>query len=352
MSELVCECGKKFKNKSGFSIHKKYCESVNGEVSDKYFCECGDGFKSKSAFKTHQNYCEESDRKGLHWTFEKVECPECGDMVAKPQLKKHKNSKSCKSGGTFETLLEKGKSYKVSGENFYDISTSDFEKVEKGYKCFECGEVYCENGITSHYWYNHTEKGNEHRKICGERFQDKNGEIWNKGLTEEDHPSVKKAAQSQREYYEENDGVWVGKTHKTETKEKISETISEKLRNDNFHKKEDVKNIEGEKFGMDSGFEIKFANWLNQNKYIWAKDKKIKYKDENQVRHYIPDFYLPNFNIYFEVKGYVWPGTKEKMRYVLNQNDIKLYYVLKDHIEKLSNYKKIERLKKELPEEL
>lgn len=36
-------------------------------------------------------------------------------------------------------------------------------------------------------------------------------------------------------------------------------------------------------------------------------------------RHYTPDFYLPKYNMYVEIKGHWWGNDKEKMVTVIEQ---------------------------------
>jgi hypothetical protein len=54
---------------------------------------------------------------------------------------------------------------------------------------------------------------------------------------------------------------------------------------------------------------------------IWVKcSKSIPYEIEGKIKRYTPDFYLPEFDHYLELKGYWWGNDKEKMEAVLSQH--------------------------------
>lgn len=56
-----------------------------------------------------------------------------------------------------------------------------------------------------------------------------------------------------------------------------------------------------------SSYEKKFMKWLDDNKFNWQKCKeKFPYVDsEGKTRNYNPDFYLPDYDLYVEVKGMI-----------------------------------------------
>lgn len=67
-------------------------------------------------------------------------------------------------------------------------------------------------------------------------------------------------------------------------------------------------------FWMDSGAERKFAELLDQNKIEWVKNTTTAfgYRDkEGKQRKYYPDFYLPKYDYWVEIKG----------RWYQNKND-------------------------------
>ena len=78
---------------------------------------------------------------------------------------------------------------------------------------------------------------------------------------------------------------------------------------------------------MDSSWEVKCAEKLDELGVKWERteDIKLKYIDKRaQTRNYIPDFYLPDFDIYLEVKGYWTTPARWKMRSVMDRNPGKI----------------------------
>ena len=63
--------------------------------------------------------------------------------------------------------------------------------------------------------------------------------------------------------------------------------------------------IAGEVY-LDGTWELAVANWLDKNKYNWARNKKrFKYINlRGTVSHYVPDFWVEELGGYLEVKGY------------------------------------------------
>lgn len=67
---------------------------------------------------------------------------------------------------------------------------------------------------------------------------------------------------------------------------------------------------------------------LNEMNIMWNRPKCIHYVKENKVKRYTPDFYLPDFDIYLEVKGFWWGKDKEKMELVISQHKDKTFIVV------------------------
>ena len=80
-------------------------------------------------------------------------------------------------------------------------------------------------------------------------------------------------------------------------------------------------------------WERDIALCFNNNNVIWQKMKLNvdiwKYLDKsNKTRSYTPDFYLPEYDIFLEVKGYWWGDDKEKMKLVLSQHKDKTLIII------------------------
>lgn len=91
---------------------------------------------------------------------------------------------------------------------------------------------------------------------------------------------------------------------------------------------------------MDSSWEVKIAQWLDENTIEWSRTKKLVFlwTDANgEKRRYYPDFYLPKYNLYLDSKNpFLQQKDKFKIEQVIRENNINLWVDTKDKlIEKL-----------------
>lgn len=332
---LTCKhCGKSgFGNLCGLRSHEKYC----GDVEKKYECECGKRFVNGGHFKTHQNWCDQSDREAPETKkYKKVECPECSQKVAKPQLRNHIGSKNCKSGGTVK------------------IKCQPWKIGENKYKCPECDKVYGKRGIATHYWLNHTDEGKLHTEKlskngnnfvvddfekpcshCGKIYDDPRS-LGGHITTCKSNPDygswldkITEINKQGREYTEAQK-----KRHSNIMKRVVAENPgSYAARNINQRfKKPKIKTPSGEKVKLDSYWEFIVAEWLNENGIGWSYDTGFfKYVWKESERNYFPDFYLPEQDVYIEVKGY----EKERDRCKWRDFPETLIIIKKDEIEEI-----------------
>ena len=75
---------------------------------------------------------------------------------------------------------------------------------------------------------------------------------------------------------------------------------------------------------LDSSWELALVKRLDELNILWERDTskyKFVYFDKfGNSRNYYPDFYLPKFDIFIEVKGYWTQETKHKMSSVKENN--------------------------------
>jgi hypothetical protein len=66
-----------------------------------------------------------------------------------------------------------------------------------------------------------------------------------------------------------------------------------------------VSEIAGEVY-LDGTWELAVAKWLDENQYNWKRNtKRFQYINlKGTISHYVPDFWVEEFNSYIEVKGY------------------------------------------------
>jgi hypothetical protein len=89
-----------------------------------------------------------------------------------------------------------------------------------------------------------------------------------------------------------------------------------------------IKNINDEEFIVRGTWELKVAEILNSNNILWIRKIYLNYIDNNQVvRTYTPDFYLPNYNKYLEIKGFFSDKDKIKLNLILEQKKIDLLLI-------------------------
>jgi NAD-dependent dihydropyrimidine dehydrogenase PreA subunit len=67
---------------------------------------------------------------------------------------------------------------------------------------------------------------------------------------------------------------------------------------------------------FDSSWEIMYAKFLDEKSVRWERvTSRFPYTFEEKEYKYIPDFYLPDENIFVEIKGYVTERDKAKWHY-------------------------------------
>tara|TARA_B100000131_G_C17904649_1_gene527902 strand:+ start:73 stop:462 length:390 start_codon:yes stop_codon:yes gene_type:complete len=87
------------------------------------------------------------------------------------------------------------------------------------------------------------------------------------------------------------------------------------------------KTVDDQQISMDSTWEVVMAMRLDELNIKWERGDNIKlpyFMRSGKKRNYIPDFYLPEYDIYIEVKGYLTESAKHKMKSVLEVNDVKI----------------------------
>lgn len=79
----------------------------------------------------------------------------------------------------------------------------------------------------------------------------------------------------------------------------------------------------------DSQFEIEIAKYLENNKINFVRNtKRIYFIFNERKTYYIPDFYLKDYDCYFETKGYWWRDSKERTQEAIKQNKINVIILM------------------------
>lgn len=159
---------------------------------------------------------------------------------------------------------------------------------------------------------------------------------WNKGLTKHDHPSIVKYSDTLSKKMTGQPG----KKHTKESKEKMSLRRIEFLENNskwcNWYEVGGIK--------VQGLLEKNFAEFL-LSKNLSFKRERLIYQD---YRRYTPDFYIPELNLYIEVKGFLFEKDKAKLSAVLLEHNIDLRLAYKtdiDNMETIYDVKSLPRAK-------
>jgi len=94
-----------------------------------------------------------------------------------------------------------------------------------------------------------------------------------------------------------------------------------------WSKQSEFTKSDGTIVSMDSSWEVACAMKLDKLNVTWVRDPnmKLSYRNKNlRLKNYIPDFYLPDYDIYLEVKGYWTDSAKWKMRDICSRNPGKI----------------------------
>lgn len=82
-------------------------------------------------------------------------------------------------------------------------------------------------------------------------------------------------------------------------------------------------------------WEKKVAEKLTDLNIKWIKPQHnkdvIEYTIDNKIRRYTPDFYLPEYNQFLEIKGYYWNNDKLKMQAIIKQHPNKKIFIMREN---------------------
>ena len=185
--------------------------------------------------------------------------------------------------------------------------------TKEGYRCPHCGKISNKYGIVSHIQQKHEGKNNFINYI-------KTKGTWNKGLTKQTDSRVLKGAENSKKALSKNNSL-TGRKLEKEVKDKISASMKkivkerpESYRGINTGGKVKVYNVEGQK--VRGTWEKKFLEYCLQNDIKCKVNLKgFEYKWENEIHLYFPDFFLVDFGIYVEVKGFESSKDLEKWKF-------------------------------------
>lgn len=237
-------------------------------------------------------------------------CPKCNDEFSLSNLNRH--------------IVACERRWKPS-VNVDTMSTSD------GWRCDQCSNLYpSRKHLAAHYWRKHTERGLQHDPNL-DRV------AWNKGLSKETDARVAANIAATTESLRKLRATgWKPPPPGLAARQATSKRQS--LKNSGGKCKWFV--VEGQ--NVQGTWERNIAQKLTELGIRWEKLKTnrdiLEYELDGISHSYTPDFYLPDSNVYLEIKGYWWGRDKEKMNEIFAK-----YPHLKIVIIEKDDYKKILR---------
>lgn len=239
----------------------------------------------------------------------KIDCPECGVTVAKNMLARHVGTKACEN----------------------NQKNMQFKK-KKG-ECFHCkmdtSQMTTSAKANHSRWCDKNPKRNDYIGSLNSRVGENNPMFgktaWNNGLTKETDTRLKQTSKTYSDRCKSGEIIphFRGKTHTVTSKEKMSEI----QRNNDYQRvcKSTVDYIckDGTVVKMDSSWEVKVAEVLDERDISWERPKPLRWEDKaGKQRNYFADFYLPVQNLYLDPKNsWVQHEQKSKIEYLANNYD-------------------------------
>jgi len=210
-----------------------------------------------------------------------------------------------------------GKKVKSKGGLTYHLKKCKGPKISKAKTCEKCNFLIKQN-FEKHF--NYCDGSGPRRKKPG--FG--SGKGWSKGLTKDTDYRVMKISEGMKN----SNYIYKPHNHTEETKNKISQLMIDRYATGwestagRCKKIEYVSNVAGI-IKVDGNWELRVAKYLDTLSVKWIRNKKrFKYNNtiKNCISTYCPDFYVYDWNIFIEVKGYKteldeikWIQFKEKI---------------------------------------
>lgn len=154
---------------------------------------------------------------------------------------------------------------------------------------------------------------------------------WNKGLSKTTDIRIENSSKKLKEYYLTNKptGCCSEEYLGSEAHKKASAKGGGYRENAGRSKKFKVLDSFGKETTLQSSFELRCSEILNELQIKWIRPKALKYDGRN----YFADFYLIDFNLYLDPKNeYKAKLDKEKIEKVKKQNNTKVEILLEHQL--------------------
>ena len=193
-----------------------------------------------------------------------------------------------------------------------------YYQLNEKWVCKECNREFgSRQATTSHIHRSHANPG------VAYGGHQKGSPAWNKGLKGVQVSPMKGKP-----------GTFTGRKHTDESKRKIGEKLS--INNKGGRAK--WYEVAGQKVQgtWERNVALKFEELGVKWKKLKTNRDTLEYIMDGKLRHYTPDFYLPDYDVLLEVKGHWWGRDREKMDIVLETHkDKNIIIVEKEQYEKI-----------------
>lgn len=245
------------------------------------------------------------------------------------------------------------KVHKISIEEYKnkygDVVSDEYrEKVSKKNKEKWKEKDYREKVLESRNWIYTDSEIQEKRRYSIKKYYENGGKVWCEGLTKDDdylekHSIFMKERWNTSELKYSWDQIQQNEELKNEWRMKISNTITNKIINNEYNYKTYCSGWYKNEFWYQSSLELDAMKLFDELNIKWVNNTiKIKYKDKNGEYHnYIPDFeiLLNNKKIIIEMKGWDWDGLTEiKANYAKKLYEYYIFYNIDELKKFIINY--------------
>jgi len=194
--------------------------------------------------------------------------------------------------------------------------------------CSKCDRLISKSNFSRHV---NSCKGKRIPKVRGIDFDPNRGYLnkgrtaWNKGLTKETNNSIAKASKILKNKWETGE-IDLSYLDRPEYRKSLSDAAKRNnsggyKENAGRSKKYKVHDSFGKLVTLQSSYELRLSNILNNLKIKWIRPIFLKYDD----RKYFPDFYLIDYDLYLDPKNdFLITKDTEKIQKVIQQNNVNL----------------------------
>ena len=245
----------------------------------------------------------------------KIKCELCGREISKSNFTKH--LKSHENGN-------------------FDKNNSKYHVDHNDLFCKYCGkECKNKNSLAQHEI--RCRENPDRINVEIEGLNNVGHKSWNKGLTKEIDERVKKGFET----YTRNHKLGLHKvlfgednpSKRLDVKEKISNSCLKRSKLGKWHVSLAKKiHYNYKNNDLHGSWELYYVIFLDNKNIRWERNKKrFKYYFNDKYHYYTPDFYLPDEDLYIEIKGY----KTEKDNYKWDQFPLKLKVLMYNDLNEL-----------------